>query len=91
MVQSNQNTWSLGSQEYETSNSPPVLTPNSDSQAYGGTTATPGSTTTEWTTEGQPTETNLDEKIVEAQEISESNDVPGSETKNALPGKNYQN
>lgn len=81
----------MGSQVYETSTSPPVFTENSESQAYGGTTATPGPTTTEWTPEGQPTEIYLDGKVIEAQEITESNDVPGSETKNALPGREYQN
>ena len=90
VAQPSQNTLSMGSQLYETNTSPPVLTTSSESQAYGGTTASPDSTTTEWTTEGKPTETNLDQKVVEPQPISESKDVPGSETKIASPGRDLE-
>ena len=80
----------MGSQLYETNTSPPALTTSSESQAYGGTTASPDSTTTEWATEGKPTELNLDQKVVEPQPISESKDVPGSETKIASPGRDLE-
>ena len=49
---------------------------------------TTAGTTTEWTTEGLPDDVSHDEKpTAEINEASKPNDVPGSEIKVALPGK----
>ena len=49
-------------------------------------TDSPYTTTTQWTTEGEPSNSIFDGSV-EAKEIS--NNVPGSEMKDALPGENF--
>ena len=87
VTQSGQSAWTVGPQVYHTT-SPSILT-NSVTQGYGVATDSPYTTTTEWTTEGEPSNSIFDGNF-EEKEISTPNNVPGSEMKDALPGNKYE-